>query len=108
MSSYGVMKHLRQWYADRDTTGWLPTATAQDLLAVCDHLSEEEARALVDRRVDVLYEQGVHPMSLIQMSRLFGFDIAQRWQELRPGAGAAGEGPASASGTVATATPSAG
>lgn len=82
MSTYGVMKNLREWYADRDNAGWLKTATVQDLLAASEHLSEQEAQALVQRRVDVLYDQGVHPMSLIQMSRLFDFDIAQRWREL--------------------------
>lgn len=84
MSSYTVMKHVRDWYAERDSMAWLPTATAEDLQNRCPKLSGSEAVALVDRRIDVLYDQGVHPMTLIQMSRLFAFDIGERWHELRP------------------------
>lgn len=84
MSSYGVMKQIRQWYVDRDVTDWARDATVEELLSRCDLLTSAEAEALVARRVDVLYDQGVHPMSLIQMSRVMGFDIATRWSELRP------------------------
>lgn len=83
MSTYGVMRQIRQWYVERDVTDWAREATVDELLERCELLTREEAEALVERRIDILYDRGVHPMSLIQMSRVMGFDIATRWSEVR-------------------------
>lgn len=49
-------------------------------------LTDAEISAIVDRRLDVLYEMGVHEVTLMQYSRTFGFSIAERWAELTTGA----------------------
>ena len=83
MSTFGVMRQVQQWYIDREQTGWVAAATPAELLAGAQFdITEDEAQALHDHRVDVFSDAGVHAFSLIQMSRVFGFDIGQRWAEL--------------------------
>lgn len=84
MSTYAIMRAMREWYIDREDARWLVGATSADIVAAADGISVDEAELLVQRRIDRLYEAGVHPMTLVQMSRLFGFDIGIRWHELRP------------------------
>ena len=83
MSAFGVMRQAQQWYLDRDTTGWVAEASAQELLERAQYpITEEEAAAIHDRRIDLLAQAGVHAFSLIQLSRVLGFDIGSRWAEL--------------------------
>lgn len=83
MSTYGVMRQIQQWYIDRDVSGWVATASPAELLERAEFpLTADEAAALHDRRVDLLLNAGVHAFSLVQLSRVFGFDISSRWREL--------------------------
>lgn len=84
MSAFGVMRQIQQWYIDRDTTtAWIATATSEELLERAQFpISPDEATAIHDRRIDSLSEAGVHAFSLIQLSRLLGFDVGERWSEL--------------------------
>lgn len=45
-------------------------------------LSTVEAEAIVGRRIDILLDSGVHPVSLMQFARVFGFSLTERWAEL--------------------------
>ena len=61
-------------------------AGARDLgaaeLSAAYGLTAEETRAVLDRRLDVLHDLGVHGVTLMQFARTFGFSIADRWAEL--------------------------
>lgn len=90
MTVYAVMKCLRTWTIDPGEAGIARGCSASEL-AERYGLSEEEATAMVEGRVDLLNEMGVHPMSLVQLSRIFGFSITAKWEELQ-GAGSKGGG----------------
>jgi hypothetical protein len=76
------MKHLREWFAAGPSAAWVGGASAGELLSAFGDLTPAEAHALAGRRVDVLYGMSIHPMSIVQMSRVFGFDLKRRWREL--------------------------
>ncbi|MEV5848635.1 hypothetical protein AB0M32_42390 [Streptomyces sp. NPDC051985] len=81
MSSYTVMKCLHRCTIDPEAARRARTADATELAAEYG-LTPQEAVAIVEGRVDILFRAGVHPMSLVQLSRIFGFSITRRWQEL--------------------------
>ncbi|MEU6646726.1 hypothetical protein ABZ863_29855 [Saccharomonospora sp. NPDC046836] len=81
MSTYQVMKLLRDWAHDPAAAQRARAATIDDLTD--DYgLNADEAKAIVDRRLDLLSELGVHPVSLVQFARAFQFSLVDRWEEL--------------------------
>lgn len=81
MSSYQIMKCLRKWTHDPVARERAQQSSAAELVAEHD-LTAEEAEAIIGGRLDWLLARDVHPMSLVQLSRIFGFPITERWQEL--------------------------
>lgn len=83
MSVYAIMNALRTWSLDPQEAAYAREASVEELSSRYG-LTADEATAVAEGRVDWLYEYGVHPMSLIQLSRVFEFSITQRWSELAP------------------------
>ena len=81
MNGYAVMKAAREWYLNPSRGAWAREATAADLQAEAG-FTPQEAEAVASRRVDALHAMGVHPMTLIQLSRVLGFPLDERWREL--------------------------
>jgi hypothetical protein len=81
VTALAVMRMLRTWTLDREAGARAATATVDDLVAEYG-LGEDEAKAVVDHRLDWLSEYGVHPVSLVQLARARGFAVSQRWAQL--------------------------
>ncbi|KHK90361.1 hypothetical protein [Novosphingobium malaysiense] len=84
MSAYTIMKCLRECTIDPATAAAV-RASDPAQLATAHDMSLDEAQAMLEGRVDLLDAMGVHPFSLIQLSRVMGFSIDARWAELLGG-----------------------
>jgi hypothetical protein len=76
-----VTEFMRAVTLDPDSAERARLCDADGLVAEFG-LSAEEAKAIVDRRLDVLLDSGVHPVSLMQFARVFRFSLTERWAEL--------------------------
>jgi hypothetical protein len=81
MTALAVMRMLRTWTLDREAGARAAGASADDLVAEYG-LEADEAKAVVDHRLDWLSDHGVHPVSLVQLARARGFAVSERWAQL--------------------------